>query len=129
MLQDKNVLFLVDGLQTQLGTTPDGGAVGSIDAWLVRHPSRTVLVPVVGDSMIEAGIQAGDRVVVERDAPARPGDLVIAVIDNEFTLKELIIEKGKFVLKPHNPAYPIIRPTSQLEIFGVVTGLVRRYRH
>jgi len=128
VLQDKNVLFLVDGLQTQLGTTPDGGAVGSIDAWLVRHPSRTVLVPVVGDSMIEAGIQAGDRVVVERDAPARPGDLVIAVIDNEFTLKTLAVEDGAAVLKPANPAYPVLRPGDRLAIFGVVVGLVRSYR-
>jgi repressor LexA len=108
--------------------TPDGGAVGSIDAWLVRHPSRTVWVPVVGDSMIEAGIQAGDRVVVERDAPARPGDLVIAVIDNEFTLKTLAVEDGAAVLKPANPAYPVLRPGDRLAIFGVVVGLVRSYR-
>ena len=47
-----------------------------IDAYLIRHPSRTVLVPVTGDSMLDAGIRPGDRVVVERDVPARPGDVV-----------------------------------------------------
>jgi SOS-response transcriptional repressor LexA len=47
----------------------------------------------------------------------------------DAALKELDLEKGKFILKPHNPAYPIIRPQGQLEIFGVVTGLVRRYQH
>jgi SOS-response transcriptional repressor LexA len=106
----------------------DGGAVDAIDAWLVRQPSRTVLVPVVGDSMREAGIHPGDRVVVEREVPARPGDLVIAVIDNEFTLKTLAVEDGEAVLRPANPAYPVLRPGDRLAIFGVVVGLIRNYR-
>jgi repressor LexA len=108
--------------------TPDSGEAGSIDAWLVRQPSRTVLIPVTGDSMIEAGIQPGDRVVVERDVPARPGDLVVAVIDGEFTLKTLGVEDGEAVLRPANPAYPVLRPADRLQIFGVVVGLIRNYR-
>lgn len=104
------------------------GELFLIDQYLVRQPSRTVMVPVKGESMIDAGIHDGDLVVVERTKAAKAGDFVVAIVDNEFTLKELGVEKGKFILKPHNPAYPIIRPTSQLEIFGVVTGLVRRYR-
>lgn len=99
-----------------------------IDHYLVRQPSRTVMVPVKGDSMIDAGIHDGDIVVVERTKAAQSGDFVVAIVDDEFTLKELATEKGKFVLKPHNPAYPVIRPQGQLEIYGVVTGLVRRYR-
>ena len=106
----------------------DGSEAGSIDAWLVRHPSRTVLVPVAGDSMLDAGIHPGDRVVVERDAPARPGDVVIAVVDGEFTLKTLAVEDGAAVLRPANPAYPVLRPGERLTIFGVVVGLVRNYR-
>ena len=106
----------------------DSGDTRSIDAWLVRHPSRTVLIPVTGDSMIEAAIHSGDRVVVERDAPARPGDVVVAVVDNEFTLKTLAVENGEAVLQPANPAYPILRPGERLTIFGVVVGLIRSYR-
>ncbi|QDX80229.1 LexA family transcriptional repressor [Denitratisoma sp. DHT3] len=98
-----------------------------VDRYLVRQPSRTVMVPVKGDSMSEAGIHEGDMVVVERRRAAHKGDFVIAIVDNEFTLKELGMERGKFVLIPHNPAYPVIRPKGELEIFGVVTGLVRRY--
>ena len=108
--------------------TADSGEAHSIDAWLVRHPSRTVLVPVTGDSMRDAGIHPGDRVVVERDAPARPGDVVIAVVDGEFTLKTLAVEDGAAVLRPANPAYPVLRPGERLTIFGVVVGLVRTYR-
>jgi repressor LexA len=95
---------------------------------LVRHPSRTVLIPITGDSMIEAGIHPGDVAVVEREAPARPGDVVVALIDNEFTLKTLAVEDGEAVLHPANPAYPILRPGDRLQIFGVVVGLLRNYR-
>jgi SOS-response transcriptional repressor LexA len=106
----------------------DSGEAHSIDAWLVRQPSRTVLIPVTGDSMMDAGIHSGDRVVVERDAPARPGDVVVTVIDNEFTLKTLAVEDGEAVLRPANPAYPVLRPGDRLQIFGVVVGLIRNYR-
>ncbi|MBF0284104.1 MAG: LexA family transcriptional regulator [Magnetococcales bacterium] len=99
-----------------------------IDAFLVEHPNRTVLVPVTGDSMIEAGIHDGDVVVVDCGLEARAGDLVVAVVDSAFTLKELARDAEGFVLKPHNAAYPLIRPRERLEIFGVVTGLARKYR-
>ncbi len=100
----------------------------SLDQLLVKDPARTVLVKVKGDSMIRAGIHEGDVVVVEKRANARPGDIVVAIVDNEFTLKRLGAEKGRPVLKPENPAYATIRPKGTLEIFGVVVGLVRRYR-
>ena len=106
----------------------DSGDTRSIDAWLVRHPSRTVLIPITGDSMIEDGIHSGDVAVVERDTPARPGDRIIAVIDNEFTLKTLAVENGEPVLQPANPAYSVLRPGDRLQIFGVVVGLIRHYR-
>lgn len=100
-----------------------------VDNYLVRHPSTTVMIPVKGDSMVEAGIHEGDIIAVERSKAARPGDFVVAIVDNEFTLKELGTEKGRFILRPHNKAYPIIRPKGELEIFGVMVGLVRRFSH
>ena len=100
----------------------------TIDEYLVERPSSTVLVTVKGDSMIDAGIMPGDTVVVEKRSLAHAGDMVIAIVDNEFTLKTLGKEKGKFVLIPANPAYPIIRPKDDLEIFGVVVGQFRKYK-
>ncbi len=105
-----------------------GGTPFFVDDYLVRTPSSTVMVPVKGDSMVDAGIHEGDIVVVERTKAATCGDFVVAIVDNEFTLKELGLERGRFVLIPHNKAYPVIRPKGELELFGVVTGLVRRYR-
>jgi SOS regulatory protein LexA len=99
----------------------------TIDEYLVPHPSKTVLIKVKGDSMIEAGIHSDDIVVVEKRTSANVGDIVVAIVDNEFTLKRLDRERGRVVLKPENKAYPVIRPKGELEIFGVVVGQFRKY--
>lgn len=100
----------------------------SIDEYLVAHPSKTVLITVKGDSMVDAGIHAGDVVVVEKRTSANIGEIVVAIIDNEFTLKRVHKERGRIVLKPENKTYPVIRPKGDLEIFGVVVGQFRKYR-
>jgi len=100
----------------------------TIDDYLVERPSQTVLVRVKGDSMIDAGIHEGDIAVVEKKPAANIGDIVVAIVDNEFTLKYLEQEKGSFILRPANPAYPVIRPKGQLEIFGIMVGLVRKMK-
>jgi len=100
----------------------------TIDERLIPNPSKTVLIKVKGDSMIDAGIHEGDLVVVEKRGSADFGDIVVAIIDNEFTLKRLHKERGRVVLKPENKAYPVIRPRGELEIFGVVVGQFRTYR-
>ena len=98
-----------------------------VDQFLVRRPAAALLMPVRGDSMIEAGIHDGDLVVVERGKSANVGDFVIAIVDGEMTLKELARERGRYVLRPHNAAFRVIRPRQHLEIFGVVVALMRRY--
>ena len=99
----------------------------TIDDFLVEKPSETVLVKVKGDSMVDAGIMAGDMVVVEKRSTASIGDIVVAMIDNEFTLKTLALENNQYVLVPANKAYPVLRPAQGLEIFGVVVGQFRKY--
>ncbi len=106
-------------------TTAEADAL-TIDDYLIERPSSTVLIRVKGDSMIDAGIFDGDLVVVEKRPSAQKGDIVVAIVDNQFTLKRLDLEAGRFVLKPENKAYPVIRPEGALEIFGVMVGLVRK---
>jgi len=100
----------------------------TIDEYLVSKPSKSILIKVKGDSMVDAGIHDGDVVVVEKRATANVGEIVVAILDNEFTLKRLSREKGRVVLRPENKAYPVIRPKGDFEIFGVVVGLFRKYR-
>ena len=106
----------------------DGYDLITIDDYLVKIPSKTSLVRVKGDSMIDAGIHEGDLLVVEQQPNANVGDIVVAIVNNEFTVKYLEREKGGFVLKPANKAFPVLRPKGGFEIFGVMAGLVRRVR-
>jgi repressor LexA len=105
------------------------GDVLTIDDYLIDQPDRTSLHRVRGDSMEGAGIVEGDLVVVEHNSPTRPGDIVLAVVDGELTVKTLASDKeGRYFLEPRNPAYAPIRPTASLEILGIVVGVVRRLR-
>ena len=98
-----------------------------IDDFLIEKPSQTVLITVRGDSMKDAGIFNGDTVIVEKRSFANLGDIVVAILNNEFTLKTLGKEDGRFVLIPANKDFPIIRPNGEFEIFGVVVGQFRKY--
>ena len=84
---------------------------------------------VRGDSMKDAGILEGDMVVVERNRPTKAGDIVVALVDNELTVKYLFPKKGAqgWVLKPANPDYPDIVAHQSLEVLGVVVGMFRRH--
>lgn len=98
----------------------------SADRWLQDRRQPQFAVTVKGDSMRDAGILDGDVVLVSKTGSPGPGDLVVANVDGEFTLKEFRLEDGAPVLLPHNPAFAPIRPTQALDIVGVATGLARR---
>lgn len=99
----------------------------TIEKYLVRDSSSTFLLRVKGDSMIDAGIHEGDLVVVERGKEPRTGDIVVGILDGEFTLKRLVKEKSKFFLKAENPKYPAMHARDELTIAGVVRGVIRKY--
>lgn len=99
-----------------------------IDEYLVDTPSRTFLLTVKGESMVDAGLFAGDIVVVKRGALATPGDIVVVNVLGEGTVKELAQdEAGELYLRARNPAYPDIAPAEGFEVMGVVVGQFRRY--
>lgn len=108
--------------------TQEAAELITLDSFLIDSPSTSVLVRVKGFSMRDAGILDGDLAVVNRTDTARAGQFVVAIIDGEFTLKELRYEGKQPVLHPHNPEHAILRPKGALDIFGVVRGIVRRYQ-
>ncbi|MBE3864643.1 translesion error-prone DNA polymerase V autoproteolytic subunit [Vibrio parahaemolyticus] len=95
----------------------------------IKRPAATFFVRVEGDSMIDAGIHPDDILVVDRSVQAEHGDIVIAGIHGELTVKELQL-RPCVKLIPRNQAYePIHIPEgAELEIFGVVTNVVRNMR-
>ena len=99
-----------------------------VEDFLIRHPERTVFCKVRGDSMKDAGMLDGDMVVVERNRPTKAGDIVVALVDNELTVKYLYPLQGGsgWVLKPANVDYPDIVAQQSLEVMGVVVGVFRR---
>lgn len=76
-----------------------------------------------GDSMVGAQIADGDIALI-RDQPAKPGDIVAALVDGESTLKRLVREKKKTILRAENPRYRDIHPSESLTIQGVLVGVV-----
>lgn len=97
---------------------------------VVTHPNATYFVKVSGDSMIGVGIGEGDLLVVDRALTAGHGNIVVAAVDGEFTVKEL--QTVPFLaLVPHNPQYQPItfQPDEEVQIFGVVTHSLKSHLH
>jgi len=99
----------------------------TLDDYLITKKEATFLLKVSGESMINAGINPDDYVVVEKGRDARLGDIVIAEVDDGWTMKRLAKEKGRVVLLPENPKFSPIYPETELNIGGVVIGVVRKY--
>jgi len=99
----------------------------SLDEFLIENPNATFMLKVTGDSMIDAGIHPADIVLVERGKQPRPGDIVIAQIDGEWTMKYYSRDKHGVFLEPANAKFKPIRPKQSLEIAGVVRSVIRKY--
>lgn len=100
----------------------------TLDQLLIKNPQATFLLKVAGDSMIDEGIKHGDLVIVERTTDIKPGDIVVANIDGEWTIK-YFRRKGKQVyLEPANKSYRTIIPREELKIDLVVRAVIRQYR-
>ena len=102
--------------------------VMNFDEYLTPNKESSYILKVKGESMIDAGIQPGDMVVVERRGTYKQGQIVIASIDNEYTMKYLRKQKdGKYFLEPANVKFKPIYPKESFRIEAVVTAVVRKY--
>ncbi len=99
----------------------------SLDEYLIDKPNSSFLLKVSGDSMEGVGIFDGDMVVIEKTAQAKAGDIVLALIDNEWTLKILDRKNGISILRAANPNYPEFIPVEELKVFGIVKSVMRKY--
>jgi repressor LexA len=99
----------------------------NLDQYLVRRPEATYLLTVSGESMIEAGIQPGDLVLVEKGGVPKQNDIVVAQIDGEWTLKYFGKDATGVFLDPANAKFSRMRPERSLSIGGIVKAVVRKY--
>ena len=97
-----------------------------LNEYIVKHPTSTFYVRSSGDSMIGAGIHNGDILVVDRSLKAVSGNIIIAILDGEFTVKRLSIKNENVFLISENDLYPniSIHEGIDFEIWGVVTTVI-----
>jgi len=119
-----------------MGFVPAGGPVNaesyvddyiSVDTSQIKNPQHCFMLKVTGQSMVDAGIFEGDLLVADSSKTPKVGDIVIALVDNENTVKRLCQKEGILYLKAENSEYNDILPLSSLEIQGVVLTLIRNY--
>lgn len=101
-----------------------------LNEFLIDNQSATFIVEVNSLSMLNAGIDVGDQLIVDRSLNAHDGEIVIALVDNEFTVKRLIITPQETYLKAENPEYSDIHflDGQELQIWGVVTSIIKPLR-
>jgi repressor LexA len=100
----------------------------SLDEFLIQNREATFLLKVSGDSMSEAGILPDDLVLVDKSQPPKSGDIVIAEVDGEWTMKYLKKRGDSVTLVPANSRYHPIKPKKELKIAGIVTAVIRKYK-
>ncbi len=97
-----------------------------LNTYLIDHPTATFFVKVSGDSMINAGIFSGDILIVDKSLEAKDKNIIIAIINGEFTVKRFRKKGNDIYLVPENPNYKAmkIKETSNFEVWGVVTYVI-----
>src|SRR3989338_5857903 len=98
----------------------------NLDDFLIEKKAKTYMLEVDGNSMIDAHIEKGDMVLVERANSAKDGQIVIAEVDGEFIIKYLKKEEKKFGLNPANKNYQPIYPEHSLNINAVLKAVIRK---
>ena len=99
----------------------------NLDDYLIKKKGSTYILEVDGDSMIDAHIADGDMVIAEQTSNAKNGDIVIAEVDGEFTMKYFRQDGNKIWLEPANKNFKPIYPENDLQIRAIVKGVIRKY--
>ena len=99
----------------------------TLDEYLITNKEATYILKVQGESMIEAGILPGDLLLVERGVDPRDGDIVIAQVDREWTIKYFRRRGRAVFLEAANKDFKPIHPQEELKIAAVVRAVIRKY--
>jgi DNA polymerase V len=124
--------FLVGSVRAGFPSPAEDHAGQRIDLFerLNSHPQATFFMKVSGLSMTEAGISEGDVIVVDRAIKPKSGHIVVAVVDGEFTVKQLVMRAGVVKLKAANPTFKdiVLKEGQDLVVWGVVKAALKEFR-
>jgi DNA polymerase V len=100
----------------------------SLDDELIKNKDTTFYAKVKGQSMIGAGLDDNDLLVIDRSLPPENNKIAVCFLDGEFTVKRLRVEKNEVWLQPENPNYPIINITKENDfmVWGIVTNVIKK---
>ena len=117
-------------IQAGFPSPAQGSFADSIDLnhELINNPAATFCARVIGDSMIDSGINEGDMLIIDRSIEPSDGDIAVCFIDGDFTVKRILINKDEISLVPANRKYPVMRvpKESNFVIWGVVSHIIKK---
>ena len=117
-------------IQAGFPSPAQGSFADSVDLnhELINNPAATFCARVIGDSMIDSGINEGDMLIIDRSIEPSDGDIAVCFIDGDFTVKRILIKNDEISLVPANRKYPVIRvpKESNFVIWGVVSHIIKK---
>lgn len=101
-----------------------------LNKYLIKKPAATFIVKAKGDSMVDAGIEPGDLLIIDRSLTATHNTIVVAMLNGAFTVKRLIKRNGQTLLRPENQKYKEIKieDSHDFEVWGVVAHVIKSFR-
>ena len=117
-------------IQAGFPSPAQGSFADSVDLnhELINNPAATFCARVIGDSMVDSGINEGDMLIIDRSIEPSDGDIAVCFIDGDFTVKRILIKNDEISLVPANRKYPVIRvpKESNFVIWGVVSHIIKK---
>ncbi|NVK51825.1 MAG: translesion error-prone DNA polymerase V autoproteolytic subunit [Flavobacteriaceae bacterium] len=129
-LENSGAIFIDTGISAGFPSPADDFKETriSLDEELITNKEATFFAKVSGQSMIGAGLDDNDLLVIDRSIPPTNNKIAVCFLDGEFTVKRLRVEKDEVWLQPENPEYPIIKITEEnnFVIWGIVTNVIKK---
>ena len=127
---DLSLQLFESRIQAGFPSPAQGAFADSVDLnhELINNPAATFCARVIGDSMIDSGINEGDMLIIDRSLEPHDGDIAVCFIDGDFTVKRIIINHDELSLAPANRKYPVIKvpKESNFIIWGVVSHIIEK---
>lgn len=127
---DRELQVFDSRIQAGFPSPAQGSFADSVDLnhELINNPAATFCARVIGDSMIDSGINEGDMLIIDRSIEPQDGDIAVCFIDGDFTVKRILIKDNEMSLVPANRRYPVIRvpKESNFVVWGVVSHIIKK---